>query len=224
MTEGLLWVAGGYAVGSFPAAYLVARAVRGSAVLSASRRDASEADAHMLLTRHVGMGWSAGAATLDMAKGLGYVLLAQRLGEIAPGWVAASGVAVAAGHCWPPYARAFAGRGLSAASGVLLALLPVEMAVAGVIIVAGIPPRLTGPASTLGLVSVPAVAAARGQPIEEVAMAMAIVLLVILRRIEGVGAMVQSGIPPGRALYYRAVWDMSTRPRFERGRMRPSPP
>jgi acyl phosphate:glycerol-3-phosphate acyltransferase len=224
MTEGLVWVAGGYVVGSFPSAYLVARAVRGSAVLSASRRDASEADAHMLLTRHAGMGWSAAAATLDVGKGLGYVLLAQRLGEIAPGWVAASGVAVVAGHCWPPYARAFAGRGLSAASGVLLALLPVEMAVAGVVIVAGIPPRLTGIASTLGLASVPVVAAVRSEPAEEVAMALVILLLVVLRRIEGMGAMVRSGIPWARALYYRAVWDMSVRPTFERGRMRPSSP
>jgi acyl phosphate:glycerol-3-phosphate acyltransferase len=224
MAEGILWVAGGYLVGTFPSAYLAARAAGGRAVITAARRDASEADAHMLLTRHVGKGWSAAAATIDVAKALGYVLLAQRVGEIASGWLAAVGVAIVVGHCWPPYARSFAGRGLSAASGVLLALLPVEMAVAGVIIVAGIPPRLTGPASTLGLASVPLVAAVRGQPPEEVAMAAAVLLVVVLRRLEGVGAMVRAGIRPGRAIYYRAVWDMSAKPVLERGRMRPSAP
>ena len=149
--EGVLWVAGGYLAGTLPSTYLVARARHGTAAIEASRRDASEADAHMLLTEHLGGGWSTVAGVLDVGKGLAYLLVARRYGGLPPAWLAVAAVAVVVGHCWPPYVRAMAGRGLAAASGVLLALLPIEMAVAGAIIVVGILLRVTGLASTLAL-------------------------------------------------------------------------
>ena len=99
---GVLWAAGGYLAGTLPSTYLVARARHGQAVIDASRRGASEADAHMLLTRHLGAGWSAVAAVLDVAKGLAYLLVARRYGHLPPAWLAVAGVAVVAGHCWPP--------------------------------------------------------------------------------------------------------------------------
>jgi acyl phosphate:glycerol-3-phosphate acyltransferase len=207
--EGVLWVVGAYLVGTFPSAYLVARARGGSRVMSAARRDASEADAHMLITAHLGGGWSALAATLDVAKGLVYSLVARRFGDLPPVWLALVGGAVVVGHCWPPYARAMAGRGLAAASGVLLALLPVEMVVAGVVILVGIVFRATGLASAVGFAAAATVAAIRGQPAAYVAMAAAILALVLLRRLEGAGEMVRRGIPAGRAVYYRVVWDVS---------------
>jgi acyl phosphate:glycerol-3-phosphate acyltransferase len=209
---GVFWVLGGYLAGTFPSTYLVARARHGSAVIATSRRQASESDAHLLLTEHLGGRWSAVAAALDVGKGLAYLLAAQRLGSVPPLWLALIGGAVVVGHCWPPYARAMAGRGLSAASGVLLALLPIEMAIAGLVIVVGIVFRVTGPASTLGLASVPTVAAVRGQPVAFVAMGAAILALVVLRRLEGVGELAARGVPRGRALYYRAVWDVSSTP------------
>jgi glycerol-3-phosphate acyltransferase PlsY len=221
--EGMLWVVGGYVVGSLPTTYLVSRARRGTAVVRAARRDASEADAHMLITRHLGGGWSALAATGDVAKGLVYPLVARRFGGLVPGWVAVVGVVLVIGHVWPPYARAMAGRGLSAAAGVLLALLPVQMVVAGVIILLGIATRFfsdvvyTGPASTVGLASVPGVAAIQGQPAEYVAMGAAIFVVVVARRLEGMGAMVAGGMSRWAALYYRAVWDVSAPPRRAAG-------
>jgi glycerol-3-phosphate acyltransferase PlsY len=224
--EGALWVLGGYLAGTLPSTYLVARARRGEAVIEAARRDASETDAHMLLTEHLGGGWSAVAAVLDVAKGMAYLLVARRYGHLPPIWLAVAGVAVVVGHCWPPYARAMAGRGLAGASGVLLALLPVEMAVTGAIILIGIVFRVTGPASTLGLASVPVVAAIRGQPGAYVAMGAAILVVVVLRRLEGMGELVRRGIPRSRAVYYRAVWDVSGPPSAGRGpgdREAPSP-
>jgi glycerol-3-phosphate acyltransferase PlsY len=221
---GVLWAAGAYLAGTLPSTYLVARARHGQAVIDASRRQASEADAHMLLTRHLGAGWSAVAAVLDVAKGLAYLLVARRYGHLPPAWLAVAGVAVVAGHCWPPYARAMAGRGLAGAAGVLLALLPLEMAVAGAIILIGIVFRVTGPASTLGLATVPAVAAIRGQPAAYLAMGTAVLLVVVLRRLEGAGDLVRRGIPLSRAVYYRAVWDVSEPPRLgRRGGQREAP-
>jgi acyl phosphate:glycerol-3-phosphate acyltransferase len=210
---GVLWVLGGYLAGTFPSTYLVARARHGAVVIAASKRDASETDAHLLITEHLGGAWSALAAALDVGKGLAYLLVAQRFGEVPPLWLALIGVAIVVGHCWPPYARAMAGRGLSAASGVLLALLPVEMVIAGLVIVLGMVFRVTGPASTLALASVPVVASIRGQPVAYAAMGAGILAVIVLRRLEGVGGLVARGIPRGRALYYRAIWDVSSPPR-----------
>ena len=210
---GALWVLGAYLAGTLPSTYLVARARHGAAVIAASKRTASESDAHLLITEHLGGGWSALAATLDVGKGLAYSLVAQRFGDVPPLWLALVGVAIVVGHCWPPYARAMAGRGLSAASGVLLALLPIEMVIAGLVIVVGVVFRVTGPASTLALASVPVVAAIRGEPAAYAAMGAAILAVTVLRRLEGVGGVVAEGVPRGRALYYRAVWDLSSPPR-----------
>jgi glycerol-3-phosphate acyltransferase PlsY len=220
---GLLWVLGGYLVGTLPSTYLVARARRGTEVIAAARRDASEADAHILLTRHLGWGWSTLAAVLDVAKGMAYPLAARGLGHVSPGWLALAGVALVVGHGWPPYARAMAGRGLSAASGVLLAVLPIQMVVTGVLILVGIAFRVTGPASTLGFASAPGLAAIQGQPVAYVAMSGAILAAIILRRLEGVGEMVRGGTSLPRAVYYRAVWDVSDPPRTRRGREAASP-
>lgn len=204
--SGLAWVAGAYLAGSIPTTYLVARTRGGRGVVEAARRDRSETDAHILLAARLGVGWSALAAALDVAKGLTYPLVARALGDLSPGWVAACGVAVVLGHGWPPWARHMAGRGLAATAGVLLGLLPLEMAVAGTVIAAGVALRVTGLASTVGLATVLVLSAIRGRPPPLVAMAAAILILVVLRRLEGAsGAAARSSWP--RALYARAVWD-----------------
>jgi glycerol-3-phosphate acyltransferase PlsY len=218
------WIAGGYVAGTFPSTWLLSR-VRRSARLDAEvDRRAGEADAHVLAARHLGWGWSAVAAAADVAKGLLWVLAARELGGQGDGVVAASGVAVVAGHAFPWYARDFAGRGLAAAAGVYLALLPVEMAIAGVIILGGMGLRVGGVASTVALAIVPVVAAFEGQPWPFVAMAAAIFVLVVLRRLQGVGDVIRAGTPPGRAIWYRAVFDTSGAPRGGRRGRAPQGP
>ena len=53
-----------------------------------------------------------------------------------------------AGHAFPFYRRAMAGRGVAAAAGVFLVVLPVEMAIAGALIVAGLVLRTTSLGTT----------------------------------------------------------------------------
>jgi glycerol-3-phosphate acyltransferase PlsY len=209
LLEGVLWTLGGYLVGTIPTTYLVSRARRATAVVAAAAREASEADAHILLTRHVGGGWSALAAVLDVAKGVAVPLAARWLDGLPTTWVAVAAGAVVLGYTFPLYARAMAGRGLAAGAGVSLALLPLEMAVAGVLILAGITTRATGAASALGFALIPVVAAVRGQPGALVVLAVAIWVLILLRRLEGTGSMVRGGMSWPRALYLRAVWDVT---------------
>lgn len=211
----ILWVAGAYLAGSLPSTYLLSRAGRATDVLRLASREASEADAHVLMARHLGGAWAGAAGVLDVAKGFAYVLVARSLGELPSRWLALAGVAVVVGHCWPPYARGMAGRGLAAASGVFLALVPVPMVVAGVIILAGVAVRRTGLASTVGLVTIPVAAAVQGQPTGYTAMGAAILAAILLRRLEGVGELIRRGLPPSRAVLYRAIFDASGLPQGE---------
>jgi hypothetical protein len=88
----------------------------------------------------------------------------------------------------------------------------VEMVVAGLLIVLGIRLRASGLFSTIGFTSVPIVAAVQGQPAAFVWMGVAIVVVLVVRRVEGVRDVVRSGISWPRALLYRAVFDASTNP------------
>jgi glycerol-3-phosphate acyltransferase PlsY len=121
-------------------------------------------------------------------------------------------VTVVVGHAFPFYLKEMAGRGLAAASGVFLFLLPVEMVVAGLTIVAGGAARVTGLASTVAMASVPVIAAIQGQPGEFVAMAAAIFAIIMIRRLEGLGEVTGRGIGTARAVFYRCLYDASEAP------------
>jgi glycerol-3-phosphate acyltransferase PlsY len=206
---GIAWVVGGYAAGTLPSTLIVARLRHATAVTEEAARGAGETDAHLVMARRLGGGWAAVAATLDVLKGFVLVLLARTVGDASPAVLAFTGAAVVAGHAFPPFARDMAGRGMAATAGVYLALLPLEMVVAGLVIVAGVALRSTGLASTIALALVPALAAALGEPAAYVWMGVAILLLVLLRRLEGVGAVIRGGVGPARAVWYRAVFDVS---------------
>lgn len=210
---GAAWVVGGYLVGTVPFAYLVARARGADRVIAEAGRRAGETDAHMLLTKHVGGGWSAVAATADVLKALAYAAAARFLAELEPAWLACVGVALVLGHSWPVYLRELAGRGMAATAGVYLALLPIEMVVLGVTILLGKVVADTASASTAGLAAVPLIAAARGEPAAIVAMAGALFVLVLLRRLEGVGDVVRGGTPSRTAVWNRVLHDANEWPR-----------
>ena len=205
------WVLGGYLAGTLPFALIVARVKGATGVVSSARRDAGEADAHILMWKELGLGWAIVAGTSDVLKGFVYVLAARHWGRLDPGWLAVAAVAVVVGHSFPFYARAMGGRGLSAASGVSLVLLPVEMIVAGVVILIGGATRSTGVSTTIAFASIPVVAAFRSQPGPFIAMAALIFAILLLRRVEGVRAVIRSGVPAAKAIWDRAVFDSSGR-------------
>lgn len=214
--EGIAWAAGGYVAGTLPSTWLVARARRATALIEASRRRSGETDPHVLMAKHLGARWTAVAATLDVLKGFVYVLVARHVGRVGDGWLAVAGVLLVVGHSFPFYLSEMAGRGLAATAGVLLALLPLEMTVCGVLIVVGAAIRNTSLASTIGLGSVPAVAAVQRQPGSLLAMGGAILGVVMIRRLEGIGDVVRSGVPLPRAVLYRCVFDSSGVPAHRR--------
>jgi acyl phosphate:glycerol-3-phosphate acyltransferase len=228
MGSQLLGLAGAYLAGTLPSTLIASRihgGPGGRALREETRREAGETDPHVLMSRHLGPAWAVAAMTADVVKGFAYLLLARHVGGLSPAWLGMSGIAVVLGHAFPFYAARMAGRGMAAAAGVYLALLPWEMVVAGVVIVVGILVKNSGIATTVGMASVPVTAALRGQPPEFVAMAVIIFGLLMVRRLEGVGAVIRSGVPASRAVLYRCVYDASAVPRPGevpgRGELRP---
>ncbi len=210
--RGLAWVLGGYLIGTLPWALIVARAKRATALVSSSRRAAGETDPHMLIWKQLGLFWAILAGTLDVLKAFLYILAARYWGRLDATWLAATGTGVVLGHSFPFYAREMAGRGLAAASGVSLVLLPIEMAIAGIIILIGGATRTTGLSTTIGFASIPVIAAFQGQPQPLVLMAAAIFAILMIRRVEGVGPVIRSGVHPARAIWDRCVFDSSGNP------------
>src|SRR6185503_11765451 len=86
--RGLAWAAGGYLAGTFPSTWLVARAKRSSTLIAASRRSSGETDAHILTSVHLGVGWMALAATVDVLKGFLWAMAARHWGHLDDGWLA----------------------------------------------------------------------------------------------------------------------------------------
>ncbi len=209
---GVAWAGAGYLCGTLPSTWIVARLARADRLVASARRSSGETDPHILMATQLGVGWTVAAATLDVVKGFGFVLVARQVAELDAAWLALAGVAVVVGHCFPFYLKNMAGRGLAAAAGVLLFLVPVEMTVAGILIVIGGVVRNTGLAATIGLASVPAVSLLQRQPTELVAMGAGIFGVVMVRRLEGVSDVIHTGVSPMRAVLYRAVFDSSGPP------------
>jgi glycerol-3-phosphate acyltransferase PlsY len=208
------WVVVGYLVGSFPTTYVVSRIRRARAVIVASHRRSSEADAHIVLETHLGAKWAAVAITIDVLKGLGFALAARFLGDLPPAWLATACVAVVVGYTFPPYVRDMAGRGLATGSGVGLAVLPVPMGIGGAIILTGNLLKHTGPASTVAFAQVPVTAWVLGEPPAFVWMGVGIFAVILLRRLVGVAEVAKASTWPG-ALYRRLLFDADRPPGAE---------
>ena len=202
----VLWIALGYLIGTIPSAWLVAAAAGDRHRLRVERTQ-SERDPHIVIAEELGMRWAVVAATADVVKAFAFILVLRLLVSVSAETLAWAGIALVFGYAYPFYAQRFAGRGLAASSGVLLAALPVAMVVAGLTILAGRAIRQTGLASTIGMASTPFVASARGAPAPEIWMTIAIFALVMIRRAEGVARSVPSQAERARAILHRCIFD-----------------
>jgi glycerol-3-phosphate acyltransferase PlsY len=116
----------GYAIGSIPFAFLLARRMAGVDVRRLGSRNVGAAN--VLRTTRPSLGLA--VALLDLAKGSAVVLVAQRLGADEP-LRTATGLAAILGHMFPVWLRFHGGKGVATACGVFSVLAPVATAVAG---------------------------------------------------------------------------------------------
>ena len=131
------------------------------------------------------------------------VLLATLLAG--PYEAAACAVGAVAGHGWPWPRAQRAWPGVPAAAGAFAILFPVETAAAILVLVAARAVRAGRASVTVALVSLPILAALRGQPAAFRFAAWAALVLIAIRRLEGVGADVAEGASPGGAAARRVI-------------------
>ena len=115
----------GYLVGSVPFAYLVTKRVAGVDVRVVGSGNVGATNVLRSTRPAVG----AAVVTLDVAKGVAIVWLAERLGAEDP-TLAAVGVATIIGHVYPVWLRFHGGKGVATAGGVFGVLSPGATAVA----------------------------------------------------------------------------------------------
>src|SRR3954470_15212161 len=124
------WIALGYAIGSVPFAFLVARRAGIDVRVSGSGNVGA---ANVLRTSGTALGVAAMA--LDMSKGAASVLAAQTAaGSI--GVMAAAGAAAVVGHVYPVWLRFRGGKGVAVAAGVFGVLAPLATLAAALVFVA----------------------------------------------------------------------------------------
>lgn len=151
----------GYLAGSIPTGYLVVKWLKGYDIRTRGSGNPGTANVY----RNAGP--LAGGITLlvDALKGFAPVLLALRAAPGREPLVVAVGAAAIVGHNWSPFLGFHGGKGVATSAGVFLALLPLPMALTGLVFLAAA--RYSGHISVGSMsaaVALPAVAAALRSP------------------------------------------------------------
>lgn len=112
----------GYLLGSFPAAYIIAKYRKGIDIREVGVRNMGGAN----VIREVGKREGALTLVFDMGKGALSVYIAQLLGVSLP-WVLAAGFAAMLGHNYPVYIGFRGGKGVATVMGIFFVTSPLAM-------------------------------------------------------------------------------------------------
>ncbi len=153
------WILFGYALGSVPFAFLVARRA-GIDVRVAGSGNVGAAN----VLRTTGAPLGVVVMALDIAKGAAAVLLTHLAsGTIAS--TAAAGAAAIVGHVYPVWLRFHGGKGVAVAAGVFAVLTPAAAAIAAAVFLATVwTTRLVSLGSIVATVALPSAAWLDGSP------------------------------------------------------------
>lgn len=119
----------GYLLGSFPAAYLIAKYRKGIDIREVGVRNMGAGN----VMREVGMWEGVVSAVADIGKGSATIFIAQMLSVSQP-WLLVAGLAAILGHNFPVYIGFRGGKGVSTLIGVFLVLSPLAMGISLLII------------------------------------------------------------------------------------------
>ncbi len=174
-----LWILCSYLLGSIPFAYIVSKALRGIDIRRYGTRNVGGSN----VFENVSKPAVVVVGVLDMAKAGFAYWMGVRLG-LGLGLSLAAGLAAIVGHDWPIYLRFHGGRGLSPSLGVLIVAYPLGFFWALLMIAAGFFTRKNATLALAGFLTLPALAYFTGQPRQLVWATVAMLLLVIIKRLE----------------------------------------
>ncbi len=170
------WIMFGYALGSVPFAFLLARRAGIDVRVSGSGNVGA---ANVMRTSGAQLGVAVMA--LDISKGAASVWAAHA-GDGSIAAMAAAGAAAVVGHIYPVWLRFHGGKGVAVAAGVFSVLAPVATAcAAGVFLVTVLVTRLVSLGSVAATITLPSVAWAIGAPVEVLAVATGAAALILFR-------------------------------------------
>jgi len=153
------WILFGYAIGSVPFAYLVARRA-GIDVRVAGSGNVGAAN----VLRTTGTPLGVMVMSLDIAKGAAAVLFAH-LGSGTIASMTAAGAAAIVGHIYPVWLRFHGGKGVAVAAGAFAVLAPVAAAIAAAVFLATVwATRLMSLGSVVATLALPSAAWLTGSP------------------------------------------------------------
>jgi len=172
----LPWILLGYAVGSVPFAFLLARRA-GIDVRVAGSGNVGAAN----VVRTSGIPLGVTVMALDITKGAASVLAAYAAsGTMAT--MAAAGAAAVVGHIYPVWLRFHGGKGVAVAAGVFAVLAPLATIAATAVFFSTVwLTRLISLGSVAATVTLPSVAWAFGAPTSVFAAALGVALLIVFR-------------------------------------------
>ncbi|MBU2608959.1 MAG: glycerol-3-phosphate acyltransferase [Chloroflexi bacterium] len=160
VVTGLVALVIGYLLGSIPSAYIAARLALGRDI----RRLGGGNVGGLNTYREVGIWAALAVAIVDFGKGVAAVSVAYwalALTDLSQPWVPAAGLMAVVGHNWMVWLKFSGGKGMGAAIGSLVVLLPLYgywpglLIFSGVIIVPFIITRNVALSMGIGLLSIP---------------------------------------------------------------------
>lgn len=203
LLQSLLLIAAAYLLGSIPAAYLVTLWLKGTDL----RQYGSGTVSASMVWEHIARWAVIPVGLFDIAKAALPAWLGLRLGLGMP-VAAAAGLAAAAGHNWPIFLRFIGGRGLSCFLGIWLAVYPWGALWMGAFLFIGWRLGDSAPWALASLATLPLLAHLVGGSEVVVATAGAMLLLMLVKRLEGNRRPLP---PPGserqRVILYRLLLD-----------------
>ena len=172
----LPWILLGYALGSVPFAFLVARRA-GIDVRVAGSGNVGAAN----VVRTSGLSLGVTVMALDMIKGAATVLAAYAaVGTVPP--MAAAGAAAVVGHIYPVWLRFHGGKGVAVAAGVFAILAPVAtVAATAVFVAAVVSTRVVSLGSVAATAALPPAAWLVGAPTSVIVAAIGSASLILFR-------------------------------------------
>ena len=207
-TTWILLLIGGYLLGSVPASLLVARA-RG---IDLRRQGTFQVGAgNVWRTTSHSLGLTVGI--FDFCKGAAMVLFAFWLG-MDPTRQLAVGLAVVAGHNWPLFLKFHGGRGIATSGGIILVMpfindQPIWGVLAYLVILVGamLVYRSSPVAILIGIAIQPIVTAATGGAFSLTMAYLALLLMVILKRLTAQASPESRSLGFWQLMTNRLIWD-----------------
>lgn len=204
---------GAYLLGSIPAAYLAAKWSSGIDIRKYGSGNVGAANVMKLTPKWVGIAVS----IFDLVKGMPLICIAQLLG-LGIGQQAAIGLAAIAGHNWPVFLRFSGGRGMMTTLGVAFifplvnGLVPWETIVAVIIAFIGAFVIHNVPIGVGAAVAVaPLVSWIANEPPEMTWGFLAMVLIMIVRRLTAPKTSLAASVSTGQLLLNRLLFDRDIR-------------